>query len=311
MVKNFKLESIQKRIIELIEKTKKKSIINPEDKKKETSELTNFIAESGILESKTVFLNVFMEVLKAGVNKFEAYYNETIKNMNESKRRIKENYHRKMIGRTPEEVIEIEKEKNNQLSLIVQKEKYTINMIIKEYKEYMKKTIINTKSLPMNVKIVIPSNDIIIPQVILNPMDSIIKIKEIIIDKLAEQKLPIKIGKSLSCSVLNESDGKVVEILDLNKDDLIISKTQISQGSALEISGNLKICKEVCIMKNFDPNKKQLINYFTCNTCKLDWICEMCMKKCHKKHICKLFLENHVTDWACCYCSKANCLLPK
>ena len=49
-----------------------------------------------------------------------------------------------------------------------------------------------------------------------------------------------------------------------------------------------------------------LENYFRCETCGINWICEACSKVCHidRGHAVVPFLQQHKASYACCYCRK-------
>lgn len=52
-----------------------------------------------------------------------------------------------------------------------------------------------------------------------------------------------------------------------------------------------------------DP--EELVDYFTCGQCQLNWVCASCAALCHRNcRDVRPFSLNHTPTWACCYCSK-------
>ena len=65
-----------------------------------------------------------------------------------------------------------------------------------------------------------------------------------------------------------------------------------------------------CFAKVFKEGVLQQVDYFKCETCKVNWICRSCMEVCHKDHKIMPYIAKHTPTWACCYCSKkTKCLL--
>lgn len=59
-----------------------------------------------------------------------------------------------------------------------------------------------------------------------------------------------------------------------------------------------------CMTLKYDKDPIATFNYFSCKTCKTNWICESCRDGCHKGHELLPHLMNHRPTWACCYCMK-------
>eukprot|EP00831_Metopus_contortus_P002834 TRINITY_DN11056_c0_g2_i1.p1 TRINITY_DN11056_c0_g2~~TRINITY_DN11056_c0_g2_i1.p1 ORF type:complete len:189 (+),score=30.87 TRINITY_DN11056_c0_g2_i1:65-631(+) len=107
-----------------------------------------------------------------------------------------------------------------------------------------------------------------------------------------------------------QSKGKT---LLLSEEMCHFSELKLYPNTIIEISGTI-ICEsdvpKPCITLNFRKEENKAFNYFSCEECGINWICEPCSKQCHRGHTLKEYLKNHIPTWACCYCSKKNCQLP-
>ena len=68
-----------------------------------------------------------------------------------------------------------------------------------------------------------------------------------------------------------------------------------------------------CMTLTFVKGDGKTYNYYSCKTCKANWICENCKKACHEKRGCELLLHvaNHTANSAVCYCVKKKlCRIP-
>lgn len=66
-----------------------------------------------------------------------------------------------------------------------------------------------------------------------------------------------------------------------------------------------------CFKYEFSNGNFVFIDYFRCDDCNLNWICNHCRVSCHTDHLIKLYKQNHSPTWACCYCSKGKCKIMK
>ena len=82
----------------------------------------------------------------------------------------------------------------------------------------------------------------------------------------------------------------------------------VEVGARLLIVGTFQRTSELpqqCVAKTW--NKDQLYDYFKCNDCNKNWICQSCALTCHKDHTIVSFLKAHKPSFACCYCKKTKC----
>ncbi|CAM9560956.1 unnamed protein product [Laminaria digitata] len=86
---------------------------------------------------------------------------------------------------------------------------------------------------------------------------------------------------------------------------------RISAGWALVVDGAVLLASEEvkpCFAREYGREGKdpaELVDYFTCGECKLNWLCAACAAHCHGScRDVKPFSLQHRPTWACCYCSK-------
>jgi len=94
----------------------------------------------------------------------------------------------------------------------------------------------------------------------------------------------------------------------VNSEELL-AKQKIPQNSVLLLYGVFTLKSEApteCM--TYDYKNGVTMNYFSCDNCKINWICSNCADHCHKGHSLLPYLTGHKTTWACCYCvSKGFC----
>jgi hypothetical protein len=104
-----------------------------------------------------------------------------------------------------------------------------------------------------------------------------------------------------------DDGGEEVKIKD---EDATIIQLRPEPGSTLCLRGKLQMRSEEpkkCLKATFDPATVEAMDYFTCKTCKLNWLCKNCSESCHVGHEIVIYLKQHKPNWACCYCFKNNC----
>lgn len=84
---------------------------------------------------------------------------------------------------------------------------------------------------------------------------------------------------------------------------------RMEPGSVLLWTGPVKLKSDVplqCFALTYNKDKKEAVDYFSCQNCGINWICPSCVKVCHAGHKTAPYLKQHVPNWACCYCTKKN-----
>ncbi|CAK73237.1 unnamed protein product (macronuclear) [Paramecium tetraurelia] len=116
----------------------------------------------------------------------------------------------------------------------------------------------------------------------------------------------------ISQSVLNK-DLDVIsqqyQIYPMNSEIFLASLGQVKQGSIIVVISDISLKSQQpqeCITFKF--NKDKLVDYYSCQQCKIHWVCQVCKDFCHQGHQLSIYRQQVKPDWACCYCvSKGFC----
>jgi len=177
----------------------------------------------------------------------------------------------------------------------------------------MKKLPESPLSLPIKTKISFPKRNVLIDNLILMPTDNCTKLYDFLINYFKNKNDEIvEFKENAYFFLLRNGNNLMDNQFKIEKENKIIS-TGLMPGETIYFTGDICLkseAKKNCFTYDFDKIKiQQIINYFSCEKCNLNWICQECANACHKGHSIKLFREKHVATWACCYCYKNNCSL--
>ena len=66
------------------------------------------------------------------------------------------------------------------------------------------------------------------------------------------------------------------------------------------------LADKTCFVERYskDSPEPEHVDYFTCKTCGVNWVCNVCARECHAGHDVSIYIKGHVPTWACCYCWK-------
>ena len=100
----------------------------------------------------------------------------------------------------------------------------------------------------------------------------------------------------------------------VHDEDAPVQKLGLHAGSTVTFFGEVRLQSDMpkaCFTLDFDAKAQKSVNYFSCKDCGTNWICEPCREECHRGHSIVTHLNNHVPNWACCYCMKKGfCKIP-
>ena len=154
--------------------------------------------------------------------------------------------------------------------------------------------------LPVTVNIKIECENIVLEKLLLKSDETLNDLRNLVKKKLEEMKNPLLEDfneRNLFILQKNFSNEKDQNIILTEKTPF--ANFKIEQGSLILIRGNLKLeCNKplVCFITEFDPNIKKKVNYFTCKTCNLNWVCESCSLSCHQGHTIQTHILNHTVN---------------
>lgn len=275
------------------------------------------------------FIQIARQSIRDSLYKYEKYSEGLKKDTEEMKNKIKLKYALQLSqGINQSNFEQNEEAKRTELNLIDKKYQTSLEFLIDSYQKFLKESLASPEQLPMRISISIQSKNIMIDSMYIKFYDSILDIRSKIEEYFQKKGDPVvKFDPALKCYVdssLSESPQKVSKMANMNQGDLegvlIDDETRplkfynIKPGSKIQIIGEIKLRSDLpkpCFSLIFVKEAKQLVDYYSCNDCNLSWICENCIKFCHKTHNTKEQLKGHLETWACCYCSKNKvCKLP-
>lgn len=299
LVRNYQVERIQRHITSLKEKMR-------------LDILEKSIKSNGIEEKIDKFTEISVNSLKDGFKIFGKYRDELRSEIDSTKHKIQQKYNEILTKSKPEEIEPIKNQEKNELNLLEEREKNSINFLLEEYQLHLQNIQIRPKVLPIKINIEVPEKSIKIPLVCLKPVDPVSQIKNIVLIDLSKHGSKVlKWSENIEYCIHDFSGNNIIEIIKESEiDKLAILNTKMITGSTIKIKGKIICDIDTCMTYNFILDKKTPYNYYKCETCAENWICESCIKKCHNGHTYSEFLKNHIPTRKFCNCIKGNCNLP-
>mmetsp|Transcript_8311 Transcript_8311/g.20946 ORF Transcript_8311/g.20946 Transcript_8311/m.20946 type:complete len:158 (+) Transcript_8311:1058-1531(+) len=149
-----------------------------------------------------------------------------------------------------------------------------------------------------------------LPHTVLQPVDSIESV-HVIVQRLMAERGDAVVDMSRCTFYLRQPGATKKDDVHLDDIHRPIATWKPAQGSILVVKGRLKSAsdqKKVCFSRAPFEEGVSACDYFTCQECKLNWICEACAEGCHRSrgHTLVPYLQAHTASWACCYCRKAK-----
>jgi len=197
-------------------------------------------------------------------------------------------------------------EKNNDLTLIKDQ---TTKIIEKTLEKYLKEFSVPPLIFPVIVHISIPNKNELIKYVQLEPHDTIVNLRQEITRHMETKGDSVVSFEKVNIFALVQGEGDPG--IPITDDHIpIIEHYNPEPGAIFVLQGQLKCARDApkrCY-KTIHPTLEKVspIEYFTCRTCTLNWLCSACIEGCHKGHDIASFVT-HTPTWACCYCSKKKC----
>lgn len=199
------------------------------------------------------------------------------------------------------------------------------------YDRYLTENLAPPSTMPISVKLTFPEKGFEASDIVLKPdetMASIVKrLQSFMIDKgmeivhfppLDEMEMSFVSPFTPDAEAVRSSeeeegpaDKTSQQISFMNQvvqpDCRPVLQYSIKPGTEIRFKGKLVLqcdLPKMCFAATFEQNKSQSVDYFTCRTCKFNWVCRPCSEVCHKGHDIVSHVMNHKPTWACCYCPK-------
>ncbi|XP_060564892.1 uncharacterized protein LOC132724098 [Ruditapes philippinarum] len=220
-----------------------------------------------------------------------------------------------------------------QLSLNRQKEELQreldrcSHIIADTYDKYLSSHIPSLDVLPVKVNVIIARKNILIPDLVFQPTDSLKEIRDNVESAMIKKHNPVQewqndvktflFGPFAKCSecemekIVNDyltSGTLIPDVQIVNEGCMLGLQYAMKPGSVILIYGTVKLESDLPKKCFADVYKKgdtsQRVDYFSCNSCSFKWICRSCMEACHTGHDTVPYIMHHQPNWACCYCPK-------
>jgi len=197
-------------------------------------------------------------------------------------------------------------EKNNELTLLHGE---TTKIIEKTLDKYHKEFTVPPLIFPVIVHISIPHKNEVIKYVQLEPHDTVVTLRQEVTRYMESKGDTVLSFEKVNIFALVQAEGEPgIPITDDHI--LLIEHYNPDPGATFVLQGHLKCAKDApkrCYkVMHATLDKIVSIEYFTCRTCTLNWLCSACVENCHKGHDVASFVT-HTPTWACCYCHKKKC----
>lgn len=268
---------------------------------------------------------IFQKHMKRSLASFEQYYQLLKSKYDIQVENVKSQFTAKMtahqmknqksleIGIPDPQIMAWKKECEEKLEELEKSFKDSTSLMLQSYDDYMQNFAPAPEYLPVTLTVQVPSKSIQFPNIMISPTDTMVQVREQIIQKLAKKGDPVVSHEGVDQMVLiNPSTG--LEIL-IDKDNVPIVQYRPEPGATLVVKGNF-FCNsdkpKQCFKNVFVRDAGMRMDYFTCKQCKLNWLCKSCAETCHKDHVVTEYITNHLPTWGCCYCAKSGtCKLVK
>ena len=165
--------------------------------------------------------------------------------------------------------------------------------------------------LPVPVTVIVPARKYSHAGLVLQPTTTGAELKAGLIALMVGEKI-----KAIECrpdsyfivrgvpGMPTPADGTLI-----HNDTRPVLELALAPGCIVELVGDIIHHDDLpkrCFVDAFTPTSPEPIDYYTCKTCKLNWLCEACTSVCHAGHEIAVFAKAHVPKWACCYCVKSK-----
>eukprot|EP01022_Parablepharisma_sp_SALTPOND_P007839 TRINITY_DN1334_c0_g1_i1.p2 TRINITY_DN1334_c0_g1~~TRINITY_DN1334_c0_g1_i1.p2 ORF type:complete len:404 (+),score=25.01 TRINITY_DN1334_c0_g1_i1:83-1213(+) len=294
LAKNIQIERIQRQIRELYNKAKNEIVESV------------LALEGGFSSNKSPIMSIFQANLKDQLVRFERLCDDVKRECEETKKKVRTKYAGGLKG--PENLQLKQEEANADKRCAIATE-----YLLKTYDRYMKESLVGPQLLPVALTVHVPHKDVKLDSVSVKPNEPIREVRLAVEKYFKDQHNPILRWDLNMKYVIHTLLDEEVKVLSATEEMKSLSEVGVFPGSRVELNGTFLCESDVpkpCITLKFRKEEGKMYDYYSCETCSLNWICEPCIQQCHKGHTCKLYLKNHVPTWACCYCTKKGCKLP-
>jgi len=298
LCKNVQVGRLQRHIQDLRSKAKNELVENV------------LALESGFGNNRNLVLALLQDNGKDQIARFELYCENAKKEHESTKRKLKNKY----SSLPPQQQANPQTQLNQAEEMREADERYKmiIDYHLKVYNDYIKQAFICPDQLSILLSVHLPKKNLILGSVYVSPSAPLREVR-LIIEKLFKERDPIIKWALNLCYIITNPLTKASLMIPMLAEMKTLSELNVIHGTKIELDGDVLCESDVpkpCITLDFRAEDKKAYDYYSCETCSSNWICEPCIQQCHKGHSYKNHMKEHIPTWACCYCLKKNCQLP-
>lgn len=194
----------------------------------------------------------------------------------------------------------------------------SINNLAASFDKFLSTNLPQPSALPVKVNILVEHLDKLeVKEFEIEPMETIEKIKPRLQECII--KLDYKMvnyGEDIKFQIygnkIYNTSPRDKMLVTLTTDSRPVIEYGLQYGERIYVSGSIILESDLpkqCIVATFKEGA--VLDYFTCLTCKINWVCNVCVETCHMAHDTKPYISGHTPHWACCYCQRKKvCKLP-
>lgn len=187
----------------------------------------------------------------------------------------------------------------------------SVAMLLEAFDKQLQQAAPSMATLPVTLTVVVEQSGVQVPQIVVQPTDTIKDVRAAVMQKLEKMSNPVMSQNERCLFFLQRAYdvGSAASKKELLTEVTPLGTLKIEPGSVIVWSGDVKLKSDqpaMCFTLTYKKDQKETIDYFSCRNCGINWICPACVKSCHAGHDVTGYLKNHVPNWACCYCSKKN-----
>lgn len=249
---------------------------------------------------------VLQKHLKRGLTAYQDYLAALKSKLKANETRIRADYASKMMrynGVQNEQTEKLRIEYESKLNELQKNFHGSIDSLIQAYDGFLSSHLPEPRFLPVTINIRLETKNITLERVVIQPTDTLEDLRRRVTEKLENIGNPLENNTFSQTNVFVLLEGNSeIHIREENKP---IVQYRILQGSDLLLKGELKLKSDrpvECFTASFKEGN--VVDYFTCQDCKFNWICRTCAQNCHQGHNIVEYIREHKPTWPCCYCVK-------
>jgi len=269
---------------------------------------------------------VFQQHFKKGLLSFQNYYDGCKRKHESSLHKLKKDSTIKAEELRSEgketQAMEILLDVERQAAELEEKFRISTELLVEAYDRHMNELIPNPELLDCRINVHLVVKNVLIENLLVKHTDTTVDLKRMITQFFNSKGDPVtEFGEDLEIWVPGEEEQHedmfaTVGVEKERKLDASIpfGRLHLVQGCTIKVTGTIMLNSDMpksCFSLEFDASKPTSVDYYSCAECKINWICQSCIEKCHTGHTTKAYILGHKPTWACCYCSKKGfCKIP-